>query len=155
MSTRLWGGRFSKDVSNDVKEWTDSTLVDMQMVDEDLWGSMAHVTMLSMQKIIPASDATQILRELLVLQDAYHKGEFKLNAEQDDVHMVGFFGFLKTNQIDMAINFKLRIKFKSTISFLYHHRMSKLKSSKQLESKLEEKCTPLALATTKSFSTAK
>lgn len=88
MSTRLWGGRFSKDVSSDVKEWTDSTAIDTEMIDEDLWGSMAHVTMLSIQKIIPPSDATQILRQLLNLQEAGLKGEFKLKAEQDDVHMV-------------------------------------------------------------------
>lgn len=87
MSTRLWGGRFSKDVSTDVKEWTDSTAVDSRMAEEDLWGSMAHVTMLCIQKIIPVEDGVKILRQLLRIGEDFKKGDFVLKAEQDDVHM--------------------------------------------------------------------
>jgi len=65
MSTRLWGGRFSKDVDASILGWTESITVDSKMVVEDLWGSLAHVTMLGRQEIIPADNAGAILGKLL------------------------------------------------------------------------------------------
>ena len=84
---RLWGGRFSKDVDASISDWTESVTVDAKMVNEDLWGSLAHVTMLGRQGIIPAKDAGTILKTLLQFQDDYAAGKWQLQAEHDDVHM--------------------------------------------------------------------
>ncbi len=87
MSTKLWGGRFAKDVDAAILGWTESITVDSKMVIEDLWGSLAHVAMLGRQGIIPAADAGSILGTLLVFQDDYAAGKWQLQLEREDVHM--------------------------------------------------------------------
>ncbi len=67
--------------------WTDSTACDTQFVDEDVWGSTAHVSMLGYQGVIPAGDAAKILTELGKTQDEFHAGTWKLAPEREDVHM--------------------------------------------------------------------
>ncbi|MSP61786.1 MAG: argininosuccinate lyase [Myxococcales bacterium] len=87
MSNKLWGGRFSKEVDASIIGWTESVTIDGKMVVEDLWGSLAHVTMLGRQGIIPARDAAAILGALLKFQDDFIAGEWKLKLEHEDVHM--------------------------------------------------------------------
>jgi len=86
-STKLWGGRFSKDTDESIKEWTESITIDSHLVSEDIWGSMAHVTMLARQGIVPYEKARGIVTELGKLQDSFLAGEWKLGYEQEDVHM--------------------------------------------------------------------
>jgi len=57
------------------------------MVAEDIWGSMAHVTMLGHQKIIPATAAGSILQQLLKLQNGFLDGSWNIGFQQEDVHM--------------------------------------------------------------------
>lgn len=57
------------------------------MVDENLWGSIAHVAMLGHQEIIPPSSATAIMGHLLKLQDEWRAGKWTWLADQDDVQM--------------------------------------------------------------------
>ncbi len=87
MSTKLWGGRFSKDVDASIVGWTESISIDARMVVEDLWGSLAHVAMLGRQEIIPAADAAAILGKLLAFQDDYLAGKWQLALEHEDVQM--------------------------------------------------------------------
>jgi argininosuccinate lyase len=86
-STKLWGGRFSKDVDQSILGWTESITVDSHLVAEDVWGSMAHVSMLGSQGIIPHQAAAAILPTLLKFQNEFNSGEWKLGNEQEDVHM--------------------------------------------------------------------
>lgn len=86
-SEKLWGGRFAKDTDPSVIDWTQSITVDTKMVAEDLWGSMAHVTMLGHQGIIPFSDAAKIVPTLLSFLTSFQKGEWALNYTHEDVHM--------------------------------------------------------------------
>jgi hypothetical protein len=97
-SVKLWGGRFEKDTDKDAVAWAESLTCDLNMVrmsnvhvsgppflltihsifqphviqyiqvKEDLWGSMAHVTMLGHQGVIPAADAGKIIQQLLEFQ---------------------------------------------------------------------------------------
>src|SRR6266508_181351 len=87
MSSKLWGGRFSKEVDNSIIGWTESITVDAKMVVEDIWGSLAHVSMLGRQGIIPANDTGAILATLLKFQDDYAAGKWQLQLEREDVHM--------------------------------------------------------------------
>ena len=87
MSTKLWGGRFSKEVDASILDWTESVTVDSKMVVEDIWGSLAHVTMLGRQGIIPAADAGAILSVLLDFQNDYASGAWQLKRADEDVHM--------------------------------------------------------------------
>lgn len=86
-STKLWGGRFAKDVSPDVFNWTNSVDVDSRMVDENLWGSQAHVAMLGHQGIIPPQHAAAIMAHLHKLQDEWSSGKWTWLPDQDDVQM--------------------------------------------------------------------
>jgi argininosuccinate lyase len=86
-STKLWGGRFTKDVDKNVHAWTNAIPIDKNLVIEDLWGSLSHVAMLGKQGVIPAKDACAILPALLSFQDGYKDGSLTLGEYQDDVHM--------------------------------------------------------------------
>lgn len=88
-STKLWGGRFSKDVSPDVFKWTNSTEVDSRMIDENLWGSIAHVSMLGSTGVVSPEHSSKIIEHLYKLQNEYDegKGNWEWLADQDDVQM--------------------------------------------------------------------
>jgi len=86
-STKLWGGRFSRDVDQSILGWTESITVDSNLAVEDIWGSIAHVSMLGNQGIIDPKAAAGILNTLLGLQDNFINGSWKLGNEQEDVHM--------------------------------------------------------------------
>ena len=70
-STKLWGGRFSRDIDNSILNWTESISVDSHLVVEDIWGSLAHTTMLGVQGIIPPEAAAAILPSLLKFQNEF------------------------------------------------------------------------------------
>jgi len=90
-SKKLWGGRFASDTHASVVKWVDSLPIDENLIELDLWGSMAHVIMLGAQGIVSPSVASQILPALKGFQDArmdgtmnYYDPEFR---NHDDVHM--------------------------------------------------------------------
>jgi hypothetical protein len=68
-STKLWGARFAKETDEKVKGWVDSLPIDENLIEIDLWGSMAHVTMLGVQGIIAPEVAANILPTLKGFQD--------------------------------------------------------------------------------------
>lgn len=70
-STKLWGGRFSRDVDESLLKWTESISVDSHLVVEDIWGSLAHTTMLGAQGVIPPNAAAAILPALLKFQNEF------------------------------------------------------------------------------------
>jgi len=90
-SGKLWGGRFEKDTNETVVPWAESLTCDEEMVVEDLWGSIAHVTMLGRQGIVPANDAAHIISTLVGFQDDMMEGRMdffdKKFSNHDDVHM--------------------------------------------------------------------
>ena len=87
MSDKLWGGRFSKDVDGSIINWTESVTIDTRLVVEDIWGSMAHVSMLGRQGIIPLQDAISILNTLHKFQDDFIAGKWSLALEHEDAQM--------------------------------------------------------------------
>ena len=91
-SGKLWGGRFEKDTNEAVVPWAESLTCDDEMVVEDLWGSIAHVTMLGRQGIVKPSDAAHIISTLVGFQDDKIEGRMDLKGDKafnnhDDVHM--------------------------------------------------------------------
>ena len=61
---KLWGGRFQKSAEAWVDEFGASIGFDQQLVMEDIEGSVAHVTMLGAQGILPAEDVAENFRRL-------------------------------------------------------------------------------------------
>jgi len=90
-SEKLWGGRFAKDTDKAAITWAESLTCDEEMVVEDLWGSLAHVTMLGRQGVIPADKAGKILSTLVGFQDDMISGKMDFFdpkfASHDDTHM--------------------------------------------------------------------
>ncbi len=84
---KLWGGRFNKETDKAVDDFNSSISFDCKMYKEDIEGSIAHVTMLGKQGIIPQENAETIKAELgRILKDIEDdKIEFSLEAE--DIHM--------------------------------------------------------------------
>ena len=87
MSSKLWGGRFTKSAEEWVDEFGASISFDQELVLEDLQGSLAHVTMLKECNILPEEDAEQIIAGLKGLQEKAEKGELAFKVEMEDIHL--------------------------------------------------------------------
>ncbi len=69
-----------------VLAFSSSLSLDRQLLREDLIGSLAHVTMLGRQKVIPPADAAAIRNGLIALWERDERGELVL-PDEEDVHM--------------------------------------------------------------------
>ena len=64
MASSLWGGRFEKEMDSMVKAYNASIFFDQRMYNEDIDGSIAHVTMLGKQGIVTEEEAKTIVAGL-------------------------------------------------------------------------------------------
>ncbi len=83
----LWGGRFEKDMDDIVKEFNASIGFDKRMYNEDIDGSIAHVTMLSEQGIVTSAEAEQIVTGLEKIREKIKSGEIVFTVDDEDIHM--------------------------------------------------------------------
>jgi argininosuccinate lyase len=60
----VWKGRFSGKLDPRALEFSSSLKIDRRLYDEDIRGSIAHVSMLGRRKILPAAEANRIVRAL-------------------------------------------------------------------------------------------
>ena len=61
MTKKIWGGRFTQETDNDAENFTSSIKIDKNLYNFDILGSIAHVEMLSKQKVISPSDKNKII----------------------------------------------------------------------------------------------
>ena len=87
VSSKLWGGRFTKSAEEWVDEFGASISFDQELVIEDIQGSLAHVTMLKQTGILPAEDADKIIAGLKGLQAKAENGELTFKVEMEDIHL--------------------------------------------------------------------
>lgn len=85
--TKLWGGRFQKSAESWVDEFGASIGFDQQLVMEDLEGSVAHVTMLGVQGILPQEDVEKILAGLSELKKKAEADELEFSVSNEDIHL--------------------------------------------------------------------
>ena len=83
----LWGGRFEKDMDDIVKEFNASIGFDKRMYNEDIDGSIAHVTMLAEQGIVTLAEAEQIVTGLEKIREKIKSGEIVFTVDDEDIHM--------------------------------------------------------------------
>ena len=83
----LWGGRFEKDMDEIVKEFNASIFFDQRMYNEDIDGSIAHVTMLGKQGIVTEEEAQQIIGGLEEIRSEIAAGKIQFTADDEDIHM--------------------------------------------------------------------
>ncbi len=85
--SKLWGGRFTKQTNQLVEEYTASIGFDQALAEEDIQGSLAHVTMLGKCNIIAAEDAETIKVGLVEVLEKIRKGEVTFSVSDEDIHM--------------------------------------------------------------------
>ncbi|MFD0714980.1 argininosuccinate lyase [Paenibacillus sp. GCM10027626] len=85
--SKLWGGRFTKKTDQLVEEYTASITFDKELAEEDIQGSLAHVTMLGKQGILPAADVETIKDGLHRVLQKIKRGEMEYSIADEDIHM--------------------------------------------------------------------
>ncbi|WP_438348876.1 argininosuccinate lyase [Paenibacillus sp. FA6] len=85
--SKLWGGRFTKQTNHLVEEYTASIGFDQALAEEDIQGSLAHVTMLGKCGIVPEEDAETIREGLKKVLAKIRSGEIVFSVSDEDIHM--------------------------------------------------------------------
>ncbi|MBA4495338.1 argininosuccinate lyase [Paenactinomyces guangxiensis] len=84
---KLWGGRFTKPTNRLVEEVNASISFDQELAEEDIQGSIAHVTMLGSCGIITPDEAGKITAGLENILAKIRAGEIRFSVEHEDIHM--------------------------------------------------------------------
>lgn len=84
---KLWEkGSQRLDTTIEQFETADDLVLDMNLVEEDIYGSLAHSFMLNSIKLLTKDELKKIHRGLLEILDSYKKGKFKLQFGDEDIH---------------------------------------------------------------------
>ncbi|WLR50213.1 argininosuccinate lyase [Bacillus tianshenii] len=84
---KLWGGRFQKTAEEWVDEFNASIPFDQQLVEEDIEGSLAHVTMLAKCGILTDEEADTIKGGLHTLLEKAKNGKLEYSVSYEDIHL--------------------------------------------------------------------
>ncbi|WP_458412228.1 argininosuccinate lyase [Schinkia sp. CFF1] len=84
---KLWGGRFQKTAEEWVDDFGASIHFDKQLVEEDIEGSLAHVTMLGKCGILTNDETEQIKAGLETLLEKAKKNELEFSVQYEDIHL--------------------------------------------------------------------
>lgn len=87
MASSLWGGRFEKEMDDIVKQFNASIGFDQRMYEDDINGSIAHVTMLSEQGIVSVEEKEAIVAGLEGIREDIRAGKIQFNVDDEDIHM--------------------------------------------------------------------
>ena len=84
---KLWGGRFTKSAEEWVDEFNASISFDQELVQEDIEGSIAHVTMLEKSEVLSKEDASKIKDGLKSLLKKARNNELEFSVQYEDIHL--------------------------------------------------------------------
>lgn len=83
----LWGGRFKKELNQEVNSFNSSLHFDCEMFESDIIGSIAHATMLGNQRIITKEDSESIVHTLLDILNDIKQSVLNFDCDAEDIHM--------------------------------------------------------------------
>lgn len=92
---QLWGGRFTKETDQLVYNFNASISFDKKFYEQDIRGSIAHVTMLAKQKILTEDEKKQIIESLEGIRADVERGVLEITDKYEDIH-----SFVEANLID-------------------------------------------------------
>ncbi|MBD8931674.1 MAG: argininosuccinate lyase [Ruminococcus sp.] len=92
---QLWGGRFTKETDQLVYNFNASISFDKKFYEQDIRGSIAHVTMLAKQGILTEDEKKQIIEGLNGIKQDVEKGTLEITDKYEDIH-----SFVEANLID-------------------------------------------------------
>ncbi len=84
----LWQSRFNESFDREALLFSSSVEVDKILYREDIRGSIAHVTMLSEEAIIPVEEARLIVEGLEEIEQEIGSGALAPDWEDEDIHTV-------------------------------------------------------------------
>jgi argininosuccinate lyase len=84
---KLWASRFNKETDPVGLRYSESLTIDRPMIQDDLWGNLAHVIMLGKTGIVGREHTSKILGSLLKLHEQWSKGEWDITSDDEDVQM--------------------------------------------------------------------
>ena len=85
--SKLWGGRFTEEAEAWVEEFGASISFDQQLVNQDIKGSIAHVTMLAKQGIVTKEEAEKIKIGLQYLLKDAKENKLQFSVEAEDIQL--------------------------------------------------------------------
>ena len=83
---QLWGGRFTKETDQLVYKFNASISFDQRFYEQDIKGSMAHVTMLAKQGILTEEEKEQITDGLNGILADVESGKLEISDKYEDIH---------------------------------------------------------------------
>lgn len=86
MTQQTWSQRFESALHPAIARFNASISFDIELIEYDIDGSIAHAEMLAHTGIISDSDAEQLISGLKQIRQEYHQGEFNPGIEAEDVH---------------------------------------------------------------------
>ena len=92
---QLWGGRFTKETDKLVYNFNASINFDKRLIEQDIKGSIAHVTMLASVNIINEDERDIIIKTLNSILDEVNNNKLDITDTYEDVH-----SFVEANLID-------------------------------------------------------
>lgn len=92
---QLWGGRFTKETDKLVYNFNASISFDKKLFKEDIFGSIAHVSMLGKQGILTTEEVQAIIACLEEIRGDVESGKLEITDEYEDIH-----SFVEANLID-------------------------------------------------------
>ncbi len=83
---QLWGGRFTKETDELVKQFNDSLPFDKRLYEQDIRGSVVHAAMLGKQGIITDEEAEKIIEGLGTIKADLEAGRLTFSSAYEDIH---------------------------------------------------------------------
>ena len=83
---QLWGGRFTKETDKLVYNFNASISFDQKFYEQDIRGSVAHVTMLAEQGILTREEKEQIVDGLQGILKDVQEGTLEISDTYEDIH---------------------------------------------------------------------
>ena len=83
---KTWSDRFESALNPAIAIFNASIGFDIELIEYDLTGSIAHAKMLAKTKIITDSEAEQLVAGLEQIRTEYQQGKFNPGIEAEDVH---------------------------------------------------------------------
>ncbi|MBD2480799.1 argininosuccinate lyase [Planktothrix sp. FACHB-1365] len=85
-NSKTWSQRFEKSLHPAIAEFNASIGFDIQLIEYDLTGSVAHAKMLAKTGIISPEEAEQLVSGLEQIRQEYRDGNFNPGVDAEDVH---------------------------------------------------------------------
>ncbi len=83
---KTWSDRFDQGLNPFIQKFNASINFDIELFEEDIDGSIAHVNMLAKMLVISSSEAREIETALKEIRIEFSNGTFKIHPDDEDIH---------------------------------------------------------------------